>query len=188
MKKLIVVFSLFLSVGAYAQTADTAKKEVKINSGVAYSGLPPLMIVDGVKYKGDIHSIKPDDIESIEVLKSSSATSLYGAEGANGVLLITTKQGGNARKKSLLGAVSVTAKGDSTRKVLYIIDGNPSDGAGFKNIKPEDIDNISVLKDASATSIYGPAGKGGVVIVVTKAYKKKYADNKAETERKGKQR
>lgn len=62
----------------------------------------PIFIVDGVQVRTDFTSvvvednaltgINPNDIESIEVLKDASATALYGAQGANGVVLITTRQ------------------------------------------------------------------------------------------------
>ena len=53
----------------------------------------PLYVVDGVPYSGDINSINPNDIESTTILKDASATAVYGARGANGVVLLTTKKG-----------------------------------------------------------------------------------------------
>ena len=52
----------------------------------------PLYVVDGVQMN-DIQFINPNDIERMEVLKDASATAIYGARGANGVILITTKRG-----------------------------------------------------------------------------------------------
>ena len=57
------------------------------------SGNEPLFVVDGFPGAGDLNSINPSDIESIEVLKDASATAIYGSRGANGVVLITTKKG-----------------------------------------------------------------------------------------------
>jgi len=53
----------------------------------------PLYVVDGAPFTSDISSINPADIESMTVLKDAAATSIYGSRGANGVILITTKQG-----------------------------------------------------------------------------------------------
>ena len=54
----------------------------------------PLYIVDGFPIEGgDNNAINPSDIESIDVLKDASATAIYGARGANGVIVITTKKG-----------------------------------------------------------------------------------------------
>ncbi len=51
-----------------------------------------LIVIDGLQ-GGNINSLNPFDIESIEILKDASATSIYGSRGANGVILITTKSG-----------------------------------------------------------------------------------------------
>jgi len=61
-----------------------------INS--VFSGTTPLYLLDGVPIN-NINLINPNDIESIEVLKDVSSTSLYGVRGANGVVKITTKKG-----------------------------------------------------------------------------------------------
>ena len=53
----------------------------------------PLYVVDGIPYDGDLASLNPSDIESMTILKDASAGALYGARGANGVVMITTKQG-----------------------------------------------------------------------------------------------
>jgi TonB-linked SusC/RagA family outer membrane protein len=54
----------------------------------------PLIVIDGFPTENpDLNMINPDDIESIEVLKDASATAIYGARGANGVLMVTTKKG-----------------------------------------------------------------------------------------------
>ena len=59
----------------------------------------PLYVVDGLQM-GNLSSINPNDIESMEVLKDATSTAIYGARGANGVVLVTTKKG-KAGKTSL---------------------------------------------------------------------------------------
>ncbi len=58
-----------------------------------------LIIVDGVPFEGDLNNISTQDIESMTVLKDAASNALYGARGANGVMMITTKKGqsGSAR-------------------------------------------------------------------------------------------
>lgn len=56
-------------------------------------GSEPLYVVDGFPYSGNPTNINNSDIESIEILKDASATAIYGSRGANGVVIITTKQG-----------------------------------------------------------------------------------------------
>lgn len=61
--------------------------------GSINAGMSPLYVVDGVPYDGDISAINTQDIESMTVLKDAASAALYGARGANGVILITTKRG-----------------------------------------------------------------------------------------------
>ena len=65
----------------------------------------PLYVVDGVPYDGAINALNPNDIESMTVIKDASAGALYGARGANGVVIVTTKKGGE-------GAATVNFKGN----------------------------------------------------------------------------
>lgn len=53
----------------------------------------PLYVVDGAIFTGNLSSINPNDIESLNILKDAASTSLYGSSAANGVVLITTKRG-----------------------------------------------------------------------------------------------
>ncbi|MFB0909073.1 MAG: TonB-dependent receptor, partial [Spirosomataceae bacterium] len=53
----------------------------------------PLYVLDGIPLSGGIGDINPNDIQSMEVLKDASATAIYGARGANGVVLITSRRG-----------------------------------------------------------------------------------------------
>ncbi|MBR5860805.1 MAG: TonB-dependent receptor [Bacteroidaceae bacterium] len=63
------------------------------------SGTSPLFILDGVPItSSDFNTISPSDIESINVLKDASSTSIYGARAANGVVVITTKRGTSTEK------------------------------------------------------------------------------------------
>ena len=56
------------------------------------AGNAPLIVVDGAPYAGDLASINQQDIETFSVLKDAASAALYGARGANGVILITTKR------------------------------------------------------------------------------------------------
>ena len=75
------------------------------------AGKDPLIILDGVPYDGDLNNISSQDIESMTVLKDAASSALYGARGANGVIIITTKKGNAGQTK-----VTVDAKwGVNTR-------------------------------------------------------------------------
>lgn len=53
----------------------------------------PLIILDGMQFYGELSEINPEDIGQIDVLKDASAAAIYGAKGANGVIVVTTKKG-----------------------------------------------------------------------------------------------
>ena len=55
---------------------------------------------------------------------------------------------------------------------LYVVDGKKITAAEMKNLKPADIESITVLKDQKAIEAYGVEGKNGVILIVTKAAKK----------------
>lgn len=61
----------------------------------------PLYIVDGAPFDGALNSLNPADIESINVLKDAASTSIYGSRAANGLIIITTKQGVKANKAKI---------------------------------------------------------------------------------------
>lgn len=62
----------------------------------------PLYIVDGIQLDNALSTISIQDIESIDVLKDAASTSIYGARGANGVVIITTKGGRNTKGKTII--------------------------------------------------------------------------------------
>ena len=65
---------------------------IRIRGVGSVNGSDPLVIVDGVSGV-DIDAVSPNDIESMQILKDAAASAIYGAKGANGVIIITTKQG-----------------------------------------------------------------------------------------------
>jgi TonB-dependent starch-binding outer membrane protein SusC len=70
-----------------------AQMRIRIRGGNSLTGgNDPLVVLDGV-LGADLNQVNPTDIASIEVLKDASATAIYGARGANGVLIVTTKTG-----------------------------------------------------------------------------------------------
>ena len=75
--------------------------------GSISSSNKPLIILDGVPYDGDISSINPSDIASMTVLKDAASNAIYGARGANGVVMITTKNGNTGDAKITFDANGV---------------------------------------------------------------------------------
>ena len=86
-----------LAAGVYVSQQDgapDANSQIRIRGVGTIFGSPlPLYVVDGVKVGHTANFLNPADIETLEILKDASATAIYGSEGANGVIMITTKHG-----------------------------------------------------------------------------------------------
>ena len=81
-----------LTTSGSGQPGESAKVVIR-GYGSINASQDPLYVVDGIPYDGNMSSINPADIESMTILKDASAGALYGARGANGVVMITTKKG-----------------------------------------------------------------------------------------------
>lgn len=133
----------------------------------------PLIVVNGKVYEGDMKDISPDNIDHIEVLKDKAATNLWGERGANGVIMITTKDKADARERAadskssklILSVLGEPAQPD--KEPLVVVNGNVYEG-DMKDLDPDNIDHIDVLKDKAATDLWGTRGANGVIMVTTK--------------------
>lgn len=74
------------------------------------SSQDPLFIVDGVPMTNGINTLNSNDIESMQVLKDAASASIYGSRAANGVIIITTKQGKKADKLKVDFTANLTAQ------------------------------------------------------------------------------
>ena len=83
--------------GVTATTAEgspDADVRIRVRGGMSITGdNSPLYVIDGVEVENALNVLSPQDIQSIDVLKDAAATAIYGARGANGVIIITTKSG-----------------------------------------------------------------------------------------------
>jgi TonB-linked SusC/RagA family outer membrane protein len=119
------------TVSYNGQPGTSAKVYIRgIGSMNASVDTDPLYVVDGIPFEGDISSINTQDIESMTVLKDAAASALYGARGANGVILVTTKKGqsGDARvtfdarwgvNSRMVGKYDVIKDTDTYMETLY---------------------------------------------------------------------
>ena len=115
---------------------------------------------------GSVASVKGSDM-----LKTPGGDATQALAGRmSGVQIVQTDgQPGATPEIRVRGGISIT----QDNSPLYIIDGVPNED-GMSNVNPSDIESIDVLKDASATAIYGSRGANGVVVITTKS------GNKAE--------
>lgn len=88
--------------GVYISSTGAPGSEttIRIRGVGSVNGSDPLIVVDGVS-NVSVDAVNPNDIESLQVLKDASATAIYGAQGANGVIIITTKQGTKSGRVSV---------------------------------------------------------------------------------------
>ena len=98
-----------LNVGLSTNSGGTPP--ISIRGRVTLSGNQNVLIIlDGIQYTGSLSSINPDDIANIDVLKDASSTAVYGAQAANGVILITSKKGRKSEKPRLSFSSSYTVQ------------------------------------------------------------------------------
>ena len=88
-----------VQIASSSGTPGSAASIIVRGIGSISSSQSPLIVVDGVPYEGSLNSISTQDIESMTVLKDAAANSMYGARGANGVIMITTKAAKSGKVK-----------------------------------------------------------------------------------------
>ena len=87
------------------------------------AGQAPLIIVDGAPYDGGWNNLNPADVASVTVLKDASSTALYGARGANGVIMVTTKhaQAGKAHIAIDMNGVLTVVLNETMKRFLTLL-------------------------------------------------------------------
>lgn len=115
--------------GVTATTSEgspDAQVRIRVRGGMSITGdNNPLYIIDGVQSEAGLSTISPQDIQSIDVLKDAAATAIYGARGANGVIVITTKSGRPGKLKvsynGFIGVKFLAKKLDVMSPYEYVI-------------------------------------------------------------------
>ncbi len=88
--------------------------------GSTNASADPLIVVDGVPYYGNLNSLNPNDLETMNVLKDATATSLYGSRAANGVILITTKKGKKGKEAAINAYGSYGHSSRATKEYPFV--------------------------------------------------------------------
>ena len=143
----------------------SASSTIRIRGfGSLNAGKDPLIIVDGAPYSGDLGNLNPNDVESMTVLKDAASNALYGARGANGVIMITTK-------KAKFGEAKVTfdAKyGWNTRALQHYETINSPEQyyemqyAAVRNYRLAQGDSEDAAWQYANNNLFGTAGNGGL--------------------------
>ncbi len=157
----------------------------------------PLYVIDGVPTKGNLNTLNPNDIESMQILKDASAASIYGSRAGNGVVIITTKKGKNGEPRITFDSyVGIQRVGklldlantnelaqitwESERNAGKLINGNPSNpqyGNGANPVIPDYIYPTGAMEGDPrvdpanyTTDVNGP-GFGSSRFLITRANK-----------------
>jgi TonB-linked SusC/RagA family outer membrane protein len=154
------------SVGyAELEVAINNKSEVNVSIVNAASSLEDVVVIGYATIKkkdvtGAVAGINQKDIKSRPV-----ANALQAMQGkVAGVDITSNERPGSVGSIIIRGVRSLTA----SNSPLFVVDGIPLSTGGIEYLNPNDIETIDVLKDASATAIFGSRGANGVVIVTTK--------------------
>jgi TonB-linked SusC/RagA family outer membrane protein len=146
--------------GVTATTAEgspDANIRIRVRGGMSITGdNSPLYILDGVQVENALNLLSPQDIQSIDVLKDAAATAIYGARGANGVVVITTKSGKKGKMKvsynAFVGVKDLAKKLGVLNPYDYTVyqyertRGNATDSASFAKSFGTNFDTLSVYK------------------------------------------
>ncbi|MFC6100951.1 M56 family metallopeptidase [Olivibacter domesticus] len=151
----------------------TAKK--KSNTKVTLKkGKEPLYVLDGRIQAGDLGNLSPDDIESVSILKDSSAIDLYGEKGENGVVVVTTKHRKNADQlaakvtKKFVPKMKFNHDKSLLRKELMVLVDGKENPLALDLLAPELIESIEVIKGEKALLVLGSKGRDVVKITTKK--------------------
>ena len=162
--------------GVTATTSEgspDAQVRIRVRGGMSITGdNNPLFIIDGVQVENGLSAISPQDIQSIDVLKDAAATAIYGARGANGVMVITTKRGRPGRTivsyNGMAGVKFLPRKLDVLDPYQFVIyqaersRGSSTDSTNFANSFGTTWDTLANYKNVNAVDwqdeVFGNTG------------------------------
>lgn len=154
---------------------------------IYFGGRKPIYIINGVRSAKGVSHIKPDSIMSVTVVKGSGATTIYGAEGKNGVIEVLTKS--SSFSTTIPKTRAITAAGtvnestsvgygnvNQTQKIslsnidkeLIILDGKEASRSEINLLTVSSVESIAIIKGTQAVIKYGEKAREGVVVITTK--------------------
>ena len=113
-----------LNVGGVTQAGTDPGISIRVRNSIS-GNTSPLIVLDGIIYRGSLVDINPGDIESIDVLKDASAAAIYGSQASNGVMLITSKTVRTKSKPVIEYSGSYTVQASTNNKM------RPMDREGY---------------------------------------------------------
>lgn len=166
MKRLTILLLLTFSLAACAQN----DKYFNINSKTLIFKDPPLakdkplVLIDDKEYKGKLEDINQDDIIAVSIIKTADGAKIYGKKGANGVVMITTKQSLPSTQDNIVLPPPPQFKKTPDKFIV--------DGKDRGELKMEDVDALDVLKFESAPfpKKAGTDSLGTIYTITTKGF------------------
>ena len=150
-------------------TLSPGQTSLSITLAIAFGDLGEVVVMGyGSQRRADITSaVSVIDMEAIGDVPVSNASRLLQGQAAGVQVRQTSGTPGQDMEVTIRGIGSLGA-GSAP---LYVIDGFPVGNSIGQNLNPNDIESISVLKDAASTAIYGARGSNGVILITTKSAK-----------------
>lgn len=159
--------TLLISYTGYTdiEIAINKRTELNVKLTAVVSALDDIVVVGyGTRKKSDVTGAVAS-IGAEEIRKRPVANALQAMQGKiAGVDITSNERPGELGNILIRGVRSLSA----TNTPLYVVDGIPLTASGIESLNPNDIESIDILKDASATAIYGSRGANGVVLITTK--------------------
>ncbi|TDB62727.1 SusC/RagA family TonB-linked outer membrane protein [Arundinibacter roseus] len=112
-----------LNIGTTTTAGENPSFAIRGQTGLASANSAPLLVVDGIIYRGSLQDINSDDIMSVDVLKDASSTAIYGSQAANGVIIITTETGSRSSKPVIQFSSRYSLRADANPLEYYGGDG-----------------------------------------------------------------
>lgn len=129
-----------INIGQVATAGEEPDIQIRGQSSIN-GNQDPLIVLDGVYYRGRLADLNPKDIASVDVLKDASSKAVYGAQAANGVIIITTKSGKSAQKPVISYSGSYTTQSPANELT-------PHGRAGYlKGVRDVDWQNAYLAPD-----------------------------------------
>ncbi len=139
---------------ARANGAPGAAVKVRIRGVNSITGNnDPLVVIDGI-LGGDLSTLNPNDIQSMDILKDASATAIYGVRGSNGVIIITTKKGSGEGKIN----VDYFAVISEVPRLLPTLAESVGDFARIENIRRVNTGGNPIFSDAEISALEADGG------------------------------
>ncbi|WP_046756872.1 SusC/RagA family TonB-linked outer membrane protein [Kordia jejudonensis] len=162
----VLVFS-YIGYKAKEMTVSGTTVNVQLESDNTLGEV--VVVAYGTEKKSNVASaVSVVQSESIEQVPNASIDQILQGQAAGLNIQTSSGQPGASGTILLRGRNSI----NGNQEPLFIIDGVPVDEDNFRSLNANDIENVSILKDASASALYGNRGANGVIIVTTKTGKK----------------